>query len=243
MELINTPLYADGNLLEYYQLENTSGKNGNTLTNLNSVTFTTAKYANGANLGSSNTNKSLTISTSNLGVTSAVVSITLWAKMLAEPTVSNSSYVLAQSVNSTTKNFVALGYRYNSGDPQVVATFYRIGNDLAKSVTYNTTLGITDFHHIAVTCDGTNFILWVDGVNRGTDTVPGTGTHTPVDNRFNIGYNRIEGAGSGPNEYASALIDDIGIFNRELTAGEIALLADSGQKGNGLFFGSGVAIG
>jgi len=51
LELASLALFSDPNLAEYYKLEGLTGKNGNTLTNVNSVTFTAAKYNNGANYG------------------------------------------------------------------------------------------------------------------------------------------------------------------------------------------------
>jgi len=57
-----TSLFQDANCKAYYNLEDLVDlKGGFNLTNYNSVTFTSAKFNNGSNLGTSNSTKYLEI--------------------------------------------------------------------------------------------------------------------------------------------------------------------------------------
>src|SRR3990167_7184819 len=72
------------NLTNYFKLEDESDFwDTNTLTNGNSVTFTSAKVNNGANFGSTNTNKYLHNGDAN-DIGGGNNSISLWVKLLAE---------------------------------------------------------------------------------------------------------------------------------------------------------------
>jgi hypothetical protein len=73
-----------GNLRAYYKLENVNDSSGNgfTLTNNNSVGFAQGKFTNGADFGSSGTNKGLTRATLILSSkTPSVLSVSFWWKL------------------------------------------------------------------------------------------------------------------------------------------------------------------
>jgi len=75
-----------------------------------------------------------------------------------------------------------------------------------------------DWHHVGFVWDGSNRILYADGVEVATDTQTGLGSS---DGGLYIGA----GKNLEPDSFFSGLIDDIGIYNQALSAEEIAALA------------------
>jgi hypothetical protein len=70
------------------------------------------------------------------------------------------------------------------------------------------------WHHLAVTADGTQTLLYIDGRLAGTIAAAGTDDLASVGNHTSEYY-----------QTASASMDDVAIFNRELTDVEVAKLA------------------
>ena len=112
-ELASTHLYNDANLQEQYKLEDLTGKNGNTLTNNNSVAFNSAKFNNGADGGSSDADKSLSVN-SALGYNGGAYAISLWVKINVAPS-SGTGYDLAELVDATTHSSLLLNYQNSGG--------------------------------------------------------------------------------------------------------------------------------
>lgn len=220
-QLINTSLYNDANLKEYYQLEGLTGKNGNTLTNNGSVTFTAAKYNNGANFGTANSTKSLDVA-SKLSYAGGAYSIVLWAQITTEIAASNYDFVMVQDSVTDTQLYIV--YQYNAGTRSLVFVRNKFGST-TDFVPYVVTLGTSNFYHLALTYDATTIIGYVNGVNIGNSAASGSGTVNIVD-RVRIGA-ADDGSG-GATLFASAIIDDVAFFNRELTAAEIATLVSGG---------------
>lgn len=216
-QLSQTPLAASANLKAYYKLENVNDSSGGgfTLTNNNSVTFTAAKFANGANQGTGNTNKSLSIA-NNLGIAgNGSISIVFWIKLIDE--IASGTWTLIRHASTTTADrYMDLNYFFNSGA-------IRMAIDAAGStpVYYTAALGTTLFHHIAMVRDvpNTSAFLYVDGVLRATETIGSTTS----------GFDEVYiGAAHAGVSVPSALFDDCAFFNRVLTAGEIQSLYNSG---------------
>lgn len=224
-QLSTTTLINDPNLQAYYKLEDTSdsGPNGHTLTNTGGVTFTAAKYNNGANLGMSNTTKYLHES-NNLGITGGAISIVGWVKLLTELSgVGLSQYILFMQSDATT-NFVDydIRYQYNAGNPNLLFVRNPYGHP-GGTITYPITLGITNFYHFALTCDASgNMNGYVNGVNVGSVTNTNTGLNIGHIDGYFIG---VDDELTPTSDAASALFDDNAVFNRALTAAEVLLLA------------------
>lgn len=235
-QLSTTALANDSGLRAYWTFNSgslASSVNGYTLTNQNSVTFPTGKYLEGAALGASNTNKAMNVN-SDLSINNKIMSLVCWVKLQSE--IGSGGWSILEHVSNTSDCFFALSYEYNSGNRLLNAQMYRIaeGGDTNVKASHSVALGTSSWHHLAAVSDGTNFRLYLDGTQRASATCPSNGNFN-IDNRFNVGYNHIPtGAQSGPNAYASAIIDDIAVFNRALTAGEVAQLASDG--GNSGFF-------
>ena len=81
-----------------------------------------------------------------------------------------------------------------------------------------TTITDGDWHRVGFVWDGSNRILYADGVEVATDAQTGLGGS---DGGLYIGT----GKGLGPATFFFGLIDDVGIYNQALSAAEIAALA------------------
>ena len=211
-QLLNTNLFTDSNLVAYYRLEDISDSKGsNTLTNNGSIAFNPAQYANGADLGETNTSKYLSRPDS-LGIGgNSEFSVAFWIKLRTE--ISSGLYRLISFYSQIgADRYLIFNYEYNAGALRLTAN--AAGGTTAD---YTVTLGTSTFHHVAVTrsVSGNALKLYFDGTLVASGTI---GTDTAGDNQFLIGS--VLGGGS----YASALIDDMGIFNRVLTATEIGTL-------------------
>jgi len=214
-ELLGTPLFNHANLQEYYTLEDANAdKNGNNLTNNGSVTFSAAQFNNGANFGSANSTKSLEL-TSALSYTGGAYSIVGWLKLLAE--IGSGVWGIFFLQESTSDTQFHINYQYNSGTPQLAFIRNKFGG-ASQSFTYNITLGTTDFYHLAICYDGSNFIGYVNGVNVGNANASGSGS-VGIVNRFKIGA--IDDGSGGESAFASILADDVALFNTQLTQEEV----------------------
>ncbi len=225
-QIFNTNLYKDANFQAYYRAENTSDSKGsNTLTNNNSVAFTACKYNNGFDGGSANTNKYMSTS-SVLNIDGGACAISLWVLLNAE--IGSGFWDFTDQVNNTSKTEFTIRYEFNGGTRRIVFQRNKIGGT-ADSVALNITLGILTIHHIVLTYDGVNIGGYVDNVSAGTAAASGSGSGTSTQG-FGI---LADPSGSNP---ASAIVDEIGVWNRGLLAAEVDILFKPDQTG-GLILG------
>lgn len=220
-ELSTTSLFADANLQAYYKLEDlTDSKNSNTLTNNNSATFVAAKFNNGVSGGAVDADKTLSIN-SALGYTGGAYSFSFWYKALVTPpsdgTVHSLSYV---AEGTTSKSALFVDYQKAAGVLKITGgrTRWNVGGN---AVAYSVDLGTSIFHHFCLTYDGTNVILYLDGVNVGTivDTGNGSGSTNVTTNMVLLGQTNVLTANN-----ALGIIDDAAYFNRLLTPTEVLTL-------------------
>lgn len=208
IELINTSLFLDPNLVSYYRLENVNDSKGsNTLTNNGTVTFTSGLFNNCANLGTPNSTKYLSRA-DNLGIAgNGDMSISIWIKLLGEIG-SGTYYLIAHTSTTTADRFSLLYYEYNGGTMRLVL------NMSGTTGVYNITLGTTDWYNLIVTrnVSGNAGKLYINAVERISTTLGSTGNAT---NDFTLG------ATNSPANFASTLYDDVSVFNRVLTPTEI----------------------
>ncbi len=76
-----------------------------------------------------------------------------------------------------------------------------------------TTLPLAEWSHLAATYDGTNLCLYVNGLKAGSQVIPGG--MVVSSHNLSIGGNGIWG------EYFTGMIDEVRVYSRALTAGEI----------------------
>lgn len=218
--LRSTLLFNDANLKAYYEhsagaLLVDSSPNGNTLTNNNTVAEGTGKYGGGADFSATNTNKSLSVA-SNLGIDGGVISIVGWFQLKAE--ISSGNWYFAFQESATTDVGYFFDYAYNGGSRTL--TFWRIREGIdTVGYTHSITMGTTDKYHLGLTYDGTNVRAYLNGSLIGT-SASATGSGTGGVSAFRIGA-----AAGGAVGFASIISDDVAVFNRVLTADEIANLA------------------
>ena len=98
---------------------------------------------------------------------------------------------------------------------------YWWSNDLDSNVSLST----NTWYHVAATFDGTTRMLYLNGKELVKNT-PNGNAHTVQDINFSIGR-------TNNSEYFSGILDEVGIWNRALTAAEIAELAGAeGSEGS-----------
>jgi len=106
-----------------------------------------------------------------------------------------------------------------------VGRIYFAGSGLSTDLSGNRNLNDEQWHHVATIYDGTNIYLYVDGVLDAS--TPATGTIWQNNSPVEIGntYNN-------PNNYCfDGLIDEASIYNRALSAAEIAAIYAAGSAG------------
>lgn len=223
IELFNTTLFSDANLVSYYRAENLNDSKGsNNLTDNGSVPFNAALFNNGFDLGATNTTKWLSRADA-LGIAgNSDMTIMKWIK-LQTAIVSGGYELFIHASNSGADRYQEVRYNYNSGTPQI-----QVDNS-STTYTYNITLSTSVFKLIAVTRNvaGNSSHLWIDGIDVANGALGSSGAGA---NYFDIGANN---AGSFLN---SAIIDDVSIFNRVLTGTEI-LNYFNGPSSNSAFLG------
>lgn len=222
--LSQTKFINDANLIAYYKLEDTSDSKGtNTLTNLNTVAFNPAKFANGADLGASNTDKNLEV-TSNLGITGSAVTISMWVKMQAE--IASGNWYLAElTTGASNYRGFYINYQYNSGTRRFSFAMFKEGVE-SFFVNSNITAGTTDYYNLVLTYDGTNINGYINGSYVGQIAASGTGSSSYNLTNFVLGCYKDASNGTRAG-FASAIIDDTSVFSRALSAGEVAELYQS----------------
>lgn len=217
------------NLLAYWKLDESSGNatdasgNGRTLTNHNTVAYTTALRANGADFGAANTNKALA-RTGYVG-TDGAMSVSLWVKLNAE--IASGSWGLF--VNATESTSLELYYEYNGGTRRLVAR--RARNFLANAdINKTITLGTANWYHVVITYDGSQMVLYVNAAGETPLSTSGNGSSnwSPGGGGTSLGC-VIDANNPGTRSaFASVLMDETALWQRALTGAEITQLYNSG---------------
>ena len=204
----------------YYKLDESSGNpvdatgNGYTLTNNNTVGFASGKINNAADFGASNTDKTLSVA-SALGIADdAAMSIAYWFKTPA--TLANFPGVL----NYTQNGGISLMILLDHTNDRIV------GISVGPGMNDNTNLGtftpaVSTWYHFAVTFDGTDAQVYKDGSTFGSTYA--VDVDAGASDNFMIGRNVDD------FWFADGLIDEVGVWNRELTSAEITSLYNSGN--------------
>lgn len=212
---------TDGTLTDdigtYWKMENTNSiaSTSLVLTNNNSVAFSTGKVNNAADFGTSAAaNKSLTRA-DDLGISgTSAMSVSGWLKLNVEA--SNDYTVWLHSSTNGASRYFQLKYEYNGGTRRLRADFS------GGQIFYTANLGTSNWYHFVLTRpasgDGEFFI---NGVSQGTVAI---GSGTSASSFFNIG---IDGDGSSLD--LLGLVDELAVWNKVLSAQEIADLYNSGN--------------
>ncbi len=197
------------NLAALYHLENVNDSSGNsrTLTNNGTVTFTAAKFTNGANLGTTNTTKYLS-TTNTLGVNGGACTISIWVKMNTE--IASATQVFASQSNTSNKVLNRIFYDYNAGTRRVVFRRGKVGTS-NDDVSYTLTMGTTAYYNFVYVYDATNVIGYVNGNPIGSTAASGNGGSAVTDGFY-------VGATQDGSLFASATIDEVAFYTVALSA-------------------------
>jgi len=216
------------NLVSYWKLDEASGDASDsttsvkTLTNTGTTTYAAAKINNGADLGTANTTKYL--GRTGYVVSDGAVSFSLWVKQRTEIASGIQTFISSGSESTAFR----IDYEYNAGSRRLALV--RSRNNRTNETTYYTaTLGTANFYHLVGTYDGTNIVLYVNGVNVSTATssLNGTTNWNPGGGFFTLGVARDANLGT-VGQYSSSYIDEVAIWNRAISQSDVNNLYNSG---------------
>lgn len=226
------------NLVSYWKLDESSGNaadsvGSNTLTNVGSVGYASAKINNGANINSLTTKELSIVDASQTGLDfSTAFSISCWIKPAdftsAHQIVTkydfgndNRSYSLASSASGELVLSISDDGTFNSGHGQIYTTS---GASLSESA----------FTHIILTVEMNSgspiVIFYKNSSSVSNSKTAGTTIGNSIFNGtapFSLGqrYNN----GSLDNNGLNGYIDEVGVWNRVLTSTEVSSLYNSGN--------------
>jgi hypothetical protein len=207
-----------------------SGK-GRTLTaNGGATSVAGGKFGN---CGDCSSSKSFGLG-SSMGYTGGAYSISTWVKNINDITSGDYNFIILINHGATATG-LAITYRYNSGNRQIIFDRTRYQNsDAELPYTIGGSLSTTGFTHLVLTYSGS----YVKGYYNGSyvGQVASSGNGGSSSDGFQIC--------SGVSQY----IDDLYLVNRELTSIEVSQIHSGGLKsilsgGSPMLFGGGVTIG
>lgn len=211
-EFSTLALRSDPSLVAYWKLENTNDELSTyNLTNNNTVAFNAAQFSNGADFGTSNTNKFLN-NNSNLGINgNGALAVSFWVKVTSEIGSGSYEFLHYDSTGGADRYFT-VQYDYNGGTRRLKID---AGGGTA---THNVTLGTSDFYHIVANraaSDGA-IELFVNAASVATGTAS---TSSGANNEISIGIHT-----NGTSSPTSGIIDDFAVFSRVLTPTEVTTI-------------------
>lgn len=212
------------NLVAYYKLDDLTDSSGNgfTLTNNGSTPFNPAKINNGADGGSANTTKYLSI-LSNLGIDGGAMSYSCWVNITTQLSGANETRVILSLGSDGTDVTYHLHYMTETSVKKI--GFNRLKNGVADGYTYYpTTLNTGTWYHIVTTYDGTTSTIYLNGTSVASSAQSGSGTGTTTNRFFIMESTQSPGAGVMLN----GLVDEVGVWNRALSANEVLNLYRNG---------------
>lgn len=220
VELYSTSLYSDANLVAYYRLEDaTDSQDQGTdydLTNNNSVTFSSAKFNNGANLGTTNTNKDLSVGNAVSLTATGAFTISCWVKLNTEIGAGATWSFIGQFIGGTPMRRTTIDVEYTGANRTIQFT-HQGRTDVIKYINYTQTMGTSNWYYLVSTYAGGStgniFSGYVNGNLVGTTTSNYNGTYSAADMTTIGSYYHIQ--------YSSATVDDCAVFSRALSATEI----------------------
>lgn len=207
-ELNTTAFIDDANLQGYWKLEdvNDSSTNGYNLTNNNTVTFSAAKFNNGAVVAVTGT-KYLSRSDANT-VNLEIAGSQTWGGWVNAPSETPEGNMMAKANGANTHDIYITG-----GTPHFRLAGLTTTTDIGSSVsisqnTWNLVIGVYD-------SSISKLKIFVNGVKTEATA---SGSAVDTNGEFTIGSS--SGGGNG----FDGIVDDVFIFDRALSDGEVARL-------------------
>ena len=222
-------------IVAYYKMDGDAtdsvGSNNGSVTG---ATLTTGKINQGYSLSGSS--QYITISTgSEFDDLDTAMTIIAWIKLTA----TDNECIIGKYDATDNHRFIL--HRISGGK---LSTILGHGTATDVSITGGTTLSTGVWYHTALTYDGTDAKLYING---SSDATPVTASGALSFNGETTYIGRYDdSSGSG---YFSGVIDEVGIWNRALSSNEITALYNSGDglqypfssdetANNALFFGN-----
>jgi len=146
---------------------------------------------------------------------SSAVTVAAWVKSSSPGTY---GYILAKGASGCT----AASYALYTGGPGGLYFYIFNGSSYVRSPNGGSLAWDGQWHHVAGTYDGSVVRLYVDGddIDSGTATTTGIGYSLPTTNDFFVGAYR-----GSCNLHFNGLIDEVHVWNRALSADEVAALS------------------
>ncbi len=222
----NMPAALSNGLVGYWKVDESSGNisdssgNSNTLTNNNTVSFTTGKYGNGGSFASASSETFSVADGSQSGLEGmSELSISLWVN----PTTfaDNSHMVVKDNTNGQCSFLLNYGFNGQINFFACSSGFY--GSGIQNSASANNLISTNNWSHIVVTSKGGVARLYKNGVEQVSGDFPRTDTSSSIFNStsaFSLGG----GTSNSVTSYMNGKLDDVRIYNRGLSPAEVTQL-------------------
>ncbi len=201
------------NLVSYWKLDEASGNaadsvGGNTLTNTNTVTYSAGKINNGANFASASSQQLKKTGGVISGATA--MSISYWVKTSTTSGTTVGQYSTA----------VAGVWWIQIGTGTGYTTFLDYNGSSVFVATDTVNVADGNWHFVVVTINSglTTVNISTDGSSFRTYTITSIGSLGNQD--FALGFSN--------SNYLNGSLDEVGIWSRELTSGEVTSLYNGG---------------
>lgn len=219
-------------LVSYWELEETSGTRtdshgSNDLTDNNTVTSGTGIIGNGADFTASNS-ESLSItdaSQTGLDITGDI-SISFWVNIETDPVSSGAMFFIdkGNTGGASTRGYMV--YIYESSGNIILRFQYWDNDGATRAEATNAITASTGLNHVVCTADVSvpSATIYVDGSSVATASVTSATAINNTTQNFQIGSES-----GGSISFFDGIIDEVGIWTKVLTTGEIADLYNSGS--------------
>jgi hypothetical protein len=227
------------NLAAYWNFDEIAGNaassvNNNLLANVNSTSYAVGKINRGASFAASYSNyfRIANANQTGLDITSDF-SLSLWIRLTSQPGGAYPYYHLINKWNEADQRSFSLTYTTIGGTPALYMGLSEGGIDSSATDLYyfNTTLNNAAWHHVVLSWDAgaSATSLYLNGSSVATAT--GSNNWTSM---FNSTADLLIGTHLDPESpaghgYLDGMMDEVGIWSRALSAGEVATLYNSGK--------------
>lgn len=192
-------------------------KGSNTLTNNNSTAYATGKIGNGADLERGSSNYFSVADAASLEP-GAEWSIAFWWK---PESVADTQELVAKWDDAGNQACFHLFFDPTAGG-QLRLTVSANGSSAINKITQNFAFSAGTFYHICITSSAANgFVAYVNATSIATGTAVTLFNGTA---EFRVGFTQE----SGSTSYCDGIIDEMGFWQRELTASEVTFIYNSG---------------
>lgn len=207
------------NIVAYWKLDESSGNAGDsvggfTLTNTNTVLYDPGIINNGADFGTNNPidHNRLTIA-NNLGIDGTAITISAW---------------IFNAGQGSTKTFIGCGsvttrvlYYMKCSNVNFQVGRWRVPG--TNTVTANVSISTDVWTHCVLTYDATTLAGYINNVPITGVAASGNGTSTLTSETSLGGYPQLSAS-----EFINGNIDEVGIWSRALSSGEVNTLYNNG---------------